>query len=148
MVLGSEGGRKSGVVLSGNMGIVRGRGGSPVPRLIASGLACMRNEQVIIRDVNMTPHEGSGLIITGPNASGKSTFLRVVRISRLPPRITGNVFFPPFSLSLSLSLSLFCHSLSCKRSFDLFLVRRKKRFFKLWSLCQKQENDSSTVVGY
>jgi hypothetical protein len=28
------------------------------------------------------------------------------------------------------------------------LVRRKKRFFKLWSLCQKQENDSSTVVGY
>jgi hypothetical protein len=106
VVLGNEGGRKSGVVLSGNMGIVRGRGGSPVPRLIASGLACMRNEQVIIRDVNMTPHEGSGLIITGPNASGKSTFLRVVRISRLPPRITGNVFFPPFSLSLSLSLSL------------------------------------------
>ncbi|KAH8945711.1 hypothetical protein BDL97_12G054400 [Sphagnum fallax] len=51
---------------------------SPVPRLIASGLACMRNEQVIIRDVNMTPHEGSGLIITGPNASGKSTFLRVL----------------------------------------------------------------------
>jgi hypothetical protein len=27
------------------------------------------------------------------------------------------------------------------------LVRRKKQFFKLWSLCQKQENDSSTVVG-
>ncbi len=104
MVLGSEGGRKSGVVLSGDMGIVTGRGGPPVPRLIASGLACMRNEQVIIRDVNMTLHEGSGLIITGPNASGKSTFLRVVRISRLPPRITGNVFFPPF-LSLSLSLS-------------------------------------------
>ncbi|KAH8972766.1 hypothetical protein BDL97_01G008800 [Sphagnum fallax] len=60
------------------MGIVRGRGGPPVPRLIASGLACMRNEQVIIRNVNMTLHEGSGLIITGPNASGKSTFLRVL----------------------------------------------------------------------
>jgi len=142
VVLWSEGGRKSEVVLSGDMGIVRGRGGPPVPRLIASGLACMRNEQVIIRDVNMTLHEGSGLIITGPNASGKSTFLRVVRTSRLPPRILAMYLFPPF-----LSLSLFCHSLSCKRSFDLFLVRRKKRFFKLWSLCQKQENDSSTVVG-
>jgi len=78
VVLASEGARKSGVVSSGGMGIVRGRGGPPVPRLIASGLACMRNEQVIIRDVNMTLHEGSGLIITGPNASGKSTFLRVL----------------------------------------------------------------------
>ncbi len=100
MVLGSEGGRKSGVVLSGNMGIVRGRGGSPVPRLIASGLACMRKEQVIVRDVNMILHEGSGLIITGPNASGKSTFLRVVRTYLLPPHITGSAFFSPFSLSV------------------------------------------------
>jgi hypothetical protein len=102
-VLWSEGGRKSEVVLSGDMGIVRGRGGPPVPRLIASGLACMRNEQVIIRDVNMTLHEGSGLIITGPNASGKSTFLRVVRTSRLPPRILAMYLFPRF-LSLSLSV--------------------------------------------
>ncbi len=129
MVLGSEGGRKSCVVLSGGMGIVRGRAGPPVPRLIASGLACMRNEQVIIRDVNMTLHEGSGLIITGPNASGKSTFLRVVRTSRLPPRITGNVSFPPFSLSPSLSLSFA----------TLYLAREASISF--WS---EEKNDSSS----
>lgn len=50
----------------------------PVPWLVGSGLACMRNEQVIVRDVNFTLHKGNAMVLTGPNASGKSTFLRVV----------------------------------------------------------------------
>jgi len=38
----------------------------------------MRNEQVIVRDVNFTLHKGNAMVLTGPNASGKSTFLRVL----------------------------------------------------------------------
>ena len=50
----------------------------PVPRLVGSALACTRNDQVIVRDVNLTMHEGSAMLLTGPNASGKSSFLRLV----------------------------------------------------------------------
>lgn len=38
----------------------------------------MRNEQVIVRDVNFTVHRGSAVLLTGPNASGKSSFLRLL----------------------------------------------------------------------
>jgi ABC-type polysaccharide/polyol phosphate transport system ATPase subunit len=56
----------------------RARRGPPVPWLLGSGLAFMRNEQVIVRDINFTLHGGSAVVLTGPNASGKSSFLRVV----------------------------------------------------------------------
>ena len=58
----------------------RVRRGPPVPWLLGSGLACMRKEQVIVRDINFTLHRGSAVVLTGPNASGKSSFLRLVRI--------------------------------------------------------------------
>lgn len=51
---------------------------APVPRLVASRVACMRSGQVVIRDVNMTLHEGGAMLLTGPNGSGKSTFLRLL----------------------------------------------------------------------
>ncbi|KAG0558695.1 hypothetical protein KC19_10G047300 [Ceratodon purpureus] len=54
------------------------RRGPPAPWLLGSGLACMRNEQVIVRDINFTLHRGSAVVLTGPNASGKSSFLRLL----------------------------------------------------------------------
>ncbi|KAG6548411.1 hypothetical protein Mapa_009897 [Marchantia paleacea] len=51
---------------------------APVPRLVASRVACMRSGQVVIRDVNMTLHDGGAMLLTGPNGSGKSTFLRLL----------------------------------------------------------------------
>ena len=50
----------------------------PPPRLVASGLACVRGGEVIIRECHMTAHAGDGVMLTGPNGSGKSTFLRCV----------------------------------------------------------------------
>ncbi|KAL2650646.1 hypothetical protein R1flu_018774 [Riccia fluitans] len=50
----------------------------PVPRLVASRVACMRSGQVVIREVNMTLHGGGAMLLTGPNGSGKSTFLRLL----------------------------------------------------------------------
>eukprot|EP00249_Psilotum_nudum_P013386 c24302_g1_i1 orf=86-778(+) len=54
------------------------RGPPPFPKLVASRVSCMRGGQVIVRDVNMTLHDGGGMLLTGPNASGKSTFLRLL----------------------------------------------------------------------
>jgi energy-coupling factor transporter ATP-binding protein EcfA2 len=90
----------------------------------------------------MTLHEGSGLIITGPNASGKSTFLRVVRTYLLPPHITGSAFFPP--------LFSFCFAtLYLAREALISFWSEEKNYSSSFVLfCQKQKNDSSTVVGY
>lgn len=52
--------------------------GPPLPKLLASRLSCIRNGQLVLRDINMTMHDGGGMILTGPNGSGKTTFLRVL----------------------------------------------------------------------
>ncbi|GBG88405.1 hypothetical protein CBR_g47104 [Chara braunii] len=50
----------------------------PVPRLVASRVGCMRGGEVILREMNLTLHEGDAAVLTGPNGSGKSTMLRLL----------------------------------------------------------------------
>ncbi|WOK96827.1 hypothetical protein Cni_G05535 [Canna indica] len=38
----------------------------------------MRNAQTILRNINVSMHDGSALVLTGPNGSGKTTFLRMI----------------------------------------------------------------------
>lgn len=38
----------------------------------------MRRGQIVLRDINMTVHDGGAMLLTGPNGSGKTTFLRVL----------------------------------------------------------------------
>ncbi|CAM6087662.1 unnamed protein product [Calypogeia fissa] len=70
----------------------------PVPRLVASRVSCMRSGKVIIREVNMTLDEGGAMLLTGPNASGKSTFLRLLA-SFLKPS-AGKLLWDGLDLSL------------------------------------------------
>lgn len=70
--------------LSGSNSKAGGVGPPPPPRLLACQVACMRGGDVIIRDVNLSIHEGGAVLLMGPNGSGKSTMLRLVR----HPRIT------------------------------------------------------------
>ncbi|RWV84602.1 hypothetical protein GW17_00053671 [Ensete ventricosum] len=38
----------------------------------------MRNAQTVLRNVNVSVHDGSSLVLTGANGSGKTTFLRML----------------------------------------------------------------------
>ncbi|CAI9092622.1 OLC1v1027914C1 [Oldenlandia corymbosa var. corymbosa] len=51
---------------------------SPLPRLLLNNVSCMRNAQQILRHVNASIHDGSALVLTGTNGSGKTTFLRML----------------------------------------------------------------------
>ncbi|XP_019246741.1 PREDICTED: ABC transporter I family member 1 isoform X1 [Nicotiana attenuata] len=50
----------------------------PLPRLLLNNVSCMRNAQQILRNVNVSLHDGGALVLTGTNGSGKSTFLRML----------------------------------------------------------------------
>jgi heme exporter protein A len=47
-------------------------------RLIAEGVAAVRGDRVVFRDVNFEVGEGQMLVLHGPNGSGKTTLLRVI----------------------------------------------------------------------
>ncbi|PON79448.1 ABC transporter, heme export [Parasponia andersonii] len=49
-----------------------------LPRLLLRNVSCMRNAQQILRNVNVTLHDGGSLVLTGANGSGKTTFLRML----------------------------------------------------------------------
>ncbi|XP_021754474.1 ABC transporter I family member 1-like [Chenopodium quinoa] len=51
---------------------------APLPRILINNASCMRNAQQILRHVNASVHDGGGLVLTGSNGSGKSTFLRML----------------------------------------------------------------------
>lgn len=51
---------------------------SPIPRLLLNNVCCMRNAQTILRNINVTVHDGSALVLTGANGSGKTTLLRML----------------------------------------------------------------------
>lgn len=47
-------------------------------RLIAEGLAAVRGERVVFRNINFDVESGQSLVLHGPNGSGKTTLLRVI----------------------------------------------------------------------
>ncbi|KAF9607461.1 hypothetical protein IFM89_035599 [Coptis chinensis] len=51
---------------------------APLPRLLLNNVSCMRNAQTILRNINVSVHDGSALVLTGANGAGKSTFLRML----------------------------------------------------------------------
>ncbi|KAE8807783.1 ABC transporter I family member 1 [Hordeum vulgare] len=50
----------------------------PPPRLMLDAVSCMRNAQTVLRDINVSVHDGTALVLTGANGSGKTTFLRML----------------------------------------------------------------------
>lgn len=50
----------------------------PLPRLLLNNVSCMRNAQMILRNINVSVHDGTALVLTGANGAGKSTFLRML----------------------------------------------------------------------
>ncbi|KAJ6842614.1 ABC transporter I family member 1 [Iris pallida] len=50
----------------------------PPPRLLLNNVSCMRNAQTVLRNINVTVHDGSALVMTGANGSGKTTLLRML----------------------------------------------------------------------
>ncbi|KAF6146437.1 hypothetical protein GIB67_037737 [Kingdonia uniflora] len=51
---------------------------APLPVLLLNNVSCMRNSQIILRNINVSVHDGTALVLTGANGSGKSTFLRLL----------------------------------------------------------------------
>lgn len=45
---------------------------------MAGGLACLRGERLLFRDLGFTVAPGGALLLMGPNGAGKSTLLRLV----------------------------------------------------------------------
>ncbi|XP_026425339.1 ABC transporter I family member 1-like [Papaver somniferum] len=50
----------------------------PRPRMLLNNVSCMRNAQLILRNINASVHDGGALVLTGANGAGKSTFLRML----------------------------------------------------------------------
>jgi heme exporter protein A len=49
-----------------------------MPRLVATGLGCVRGQRDIFHDVNFQLSAGEALALTGPNGAGKSSLLRLI----------------------------------------------------------------------
>lgn len=47
-------------------------------RLLAEGLAALRGERIVFRNVNFEIASGQALVLHGPNGSGKTTLLRIL----------------------------------------------------------------------
>ncbi|KAK1314845.1 ABC transporter I family member 1 [Acorus calamus] len=54
------------------------RNPTPIPRILLNNVSCMRNAQTVLRDINVSVHDGGALVLTGANGSGKTTFLRML----------------------------------------------------------------------
>uniref|UniRef100_A0A1D1Y8A6 ABC transporter I family member 1 n=1 Tax=Anthurium amnicola TaxID=1678845 RepID=A0A1D1Y8A6_9ARAE len=52
--------------------------GPPPPRMLLNNVSCMRNAQTVLRDINVSAHDGTAIVLTGANGSGKTTFLRML----------------------------------------------------------------------
>ncbi|XP_042493434.1 ABC transporter I family member 1 [Macadamia integrifolia] len=50
----------------------------PLPRLLLNNVSCMRNAQMVLKNINVSVHDGTALVLTGANGAGKSTFLRML----------------------------------------------------------------------
>lgn len=50
----------------------------PFPRILLNNVSCMRNAQHVLRNINVSVHDGGALVLTGANGSGKTTFLRML----------------------------------------------------------------------
>ncbi|KAJ9695806.1 hypothetical protein PVL29_010999 [Vitis rotundifolia] len=51
---------------------------APLPRLLLNNVSCMRNGHQILRHTNVSLHDGSALVLSGANGSGKTTMLRML----------------------------------------------------------------------
>ncbi|XP_004971815.2 ABC transporter I family member 1-like, partial [Setaria italica] len=50
----------------------------PPPRLLLNNISCMRNAQTVLRDINLSVHDGTALVLTGASSSGKTTLLSML----------------------------------------------------------------------
>ncbi|KAJ8630349.1 hypothetical protein MRB53_023672 [Persea americana] len=50
----------------------------PLPRLLLNNVSCIRKGQIVLRNINVSVHDGGALVLAGPNGSGKTTFLRML----------------------------------------------------------------------
>nr|TKW14400.1 LOW QUALITY PROTEIN: hypothetical protein SEVIR_5G165200v2 [Setaria viridis] len=50
----------------------------PPPWLLLNNVSCMHNAQTVLRDINLSIHDGTTLVLTGANGSGKTTLLRML----------------------------------------------------------------------
>ena len=46
--------------------------------LICRNLTCIREDNLVFKNLNFTVHKGGALLVHGPNGSGKSTLLQVI----------------------------------------------------------------------
>src|SRR5262249_57770881 len=71
------GGRRGGCGRGVGRADATGRIGATLMRLTASDLACVRGGRTVFRALSFALGAGEALLVTGPNAAGKSSLLRL-----------------------------------------------------------------------